>query len=91
MTLTAAGDAAVAWPETLSSLEGVSAFAAEGGKATATVNAGGQVLPRLLEATHTAGIEIAEVEMLRPSLDAVFLHHTGRRLADEAGGDGGGA
>jgi ABC-2 type transport system ATP-binding protein len=83
-------DGAVAWPESLASLDGVSAFAAEGAKATATVSAGGQVLPRLLEATSAAGIAVTEVEMLRPSLDAVFLHHTGRRLAD-GGGDGGGA
>ena len=36
----------------------------------------------------TAGISVAEVRMLRPSLDAVFLHHTGRRLADRTDGAG---
>ncbi len=76
-----------AWPEGLAAIDGVQAVSTDGTTATITVTAGGQVLPRLLEATSAAGCPIAEVNMLRPSLDAVFLHHTGRRIgaADAAG------
>ncbi|MEU7883494.1 ABC transporter ATP-binding protein [Microbispora bryophytorum] len=46
---------------------------------------GARLVPRLC-----AGLDVPvyEVTVTRPSLDDVFLHHTGRHIRDEAGGDG---
>lgn len=45
---------------------------------------GGPLLPRLLREMDSAGIDIAGVEVKKPTLDDVFLSLTGRSLRDAA-------
>ena len=41
-----------------------------------------KLLPRLLDAVTSAGVEIRSVEVTEPDLEAVFLHLTGKALRD---------
>jgi ABC-2 type transport system ATP-binding protein len=45
-------------------------------------------VPTILSTLEAEGIPVASVTVARPSLDAVYLHFTGRdfRSEDEAGG-----
>lgn len=45
-------------------------------------------LPRILHALDAAGIEVAGVEVRRPTLDDVFLSYTGRTIRDAEGAPG---
>ena len=55
----------------------------EGGRVlTARAENGGQTVPGLLAALDGAGIRVDEVAVARPSLDAVYLALTGRRIED---------
>jgi len=45
---------------------------------------GGAALPGLLRELDNKGIELAAVEVRRPTLDDVFLSLTGRSLRDES-------
>ncbi len=44
-----------------------------------------EVLPRLLEAVHRAGVLVKGVDVVEPDLEAVFLHLTGKALRDAGG------
>jgi ABC-2 type transport system ATP-binding protein len=44
-----------------------------------------EVLPRLLEAVHGAGVLVKGVDVVEPDLEAVFLHLTGKALRDAGG------
>jgi ABC-2 type transport system ATP-binding protein len=61
---------------------GVSRVAADGeaGALRVTVADGSRRLAALLECARDAGI--VEVDLRRPSLEHVFLHHTGHRFED---------
>ncbi len=51
------------------------------------VENGGRALPGILSALDQEGIGVASVTVSRPSLDDVYLHHTGRDFAAEDRGD----
>jgi ABC-2 type transport system ATP-binding protein len=59
----------------------------DGGLLRARVENGGTAVPVILSALEARGIGVASVTVARPSLDDVYLHHTGRdfRTEDEAG------
>jgi ABC-2 type transport system ATP-binding protein len=61
---------------------------AEGSRVHARVDQGARAVPVILAALDGAGIPARAVTVSRPSLDDVYLHHTGRdfRADDEAGG-----
>jgi ABC-2 type transport system ATP-binding protein len=60
----------------------------EGQRVHARVGNGAQAVPGILGALEGAGVGVRAVTVSRPSLDDVYLHHTGRdfRSDDEAGG-----
>ncbi|MDQ2979668.1 MAG: ABC transporter ATP-binding protein [Acidobacteriota bacterium] len=43
---------------------------------------GGPLVPELLERTLRAGAQVSDVHISEPSLENLFLHHTGRSLRD---------
>jgi ABC-2 type transport system ATP-binding protein len=68
-------------------LPGVHQVTLEGRRLYARVEHGAQAVPTILGALDGAGVSVAAVTVSRPSLDDVYLHHTGRefRSDDEAG------
>lgn len=46
---------------------------------------GNQVLPKIFEISSNIGIKIESISLTKPTLDDVFLSHTGRELRDENG------
>jgi ABC-2 type transport system ATP-binding protein len=71
--------------ELLRPLEGVHACSHENARVTARVNQGATALPGLVTALERAGIAARSVTVGRPSLDDVYLHHTGRRYDADGG------
>ena len=63
-------------------LDGVAGAAAKDGDLEILVEDARGVLPRLLDAVEAAGATIRSVDVVRPDLEAVFLHLTGRALRD---------
>ena len=53
---------------------------------TATVDDGGAAAPAILRALNDAAVPVTNLAVTSPSLDDVFLHHTGREIR-EAGAD----
>ena len=53
---------------------------------TATLDDGGAAAPAILRALNDAAVPVANLAVTSPSLDDVFLHHTGREIR-EAGAD----
>ena len=51
---------------------------------SARLQDGGHALPELLRALDSAGVQLASVEVRRPTLDDVFLTMTGRSLRESA-------
>ncbi len=47
---------------------------------------GNQVMPKIFESSSKIGIKIESISLTKPTLDDVFLSHTGRDLRDENGG-----
>jgi ABC-2 type transport system ATP-binding protein len=43
---------------------------------------GGSLIPEIAAATFAAGVELRDVHISEPSLENLFLHHTGRSLRD---------
>jgi ABC-2 type transport system ATP-binding protein len=70
-------------------LEGVLEAFADGPRVVARVRHGATAMPTLITAVERAGITVASSTVSRPSLDDVYLRHTGRRFqgadAPEAG------
>ena len=81
-------DAALA---TLRDRDGVERAIAEDGAVSVTVETGAAAIPSLLRALDGAGIAVAAMSVNRPTLDDVYLHHTGHRFEaegwDEAAAD----
>ena len=48
------------------------------------VSDAGAMLPEILRRLDAGGVRVAGLAMSRPTLDDVFLHHTGRRIPAEA-------
>ena len=68
-------------------LQGVEETIADGRFLRARVENGAQAVPGILSVLEAGEILVEAVTVARPSLDAVYLHYTGRdfRSADEAG------
>ena len=66
-------------------LDGAEHAVVEGSQVAVRVPHGGSALPGLLRDLDGRGIELAAVEVRRPSLDDVFLAVTGRSLRESAG------
>jgi ABC-2 type transport system ATP-binding protein len=43
---------------------------------------GGSLIPAIVSAAQSAGVELHDVSISEPSLETLFLHHTGRSLRD---------
>ncbi|MEX1053718.1 MAG: ATP-binding cassette domain-containing protein [Nitrosopumilaceae archaeon] len=56
-----------------------------GEEVTVFSTSGDQVMPKIFEISATLGIKIESISLTRPTLDDVFLSHTGRELRDENG------
>jgi ABC-2 type transport system ATP-binding protein len=63
-------------------VRGVASAASRGDEVEILADDAGRSLPRLLEAVEGAGARVRGVELVRPDLEAVFLHLTGRALRD---------
>jgi ABC-2 type transport system ATP-binding protein len=59
-----------------------SAEVREGGELRLSVDAGETAIPRIMRTLGDAGIEMATIELHRPTLDDVFLSKTGRSLRE---------
>ncbi len=81
--LTITGDAAAA-VEAVAALDGVASAGAKGAELEILVEDARGVLPRLLDTVERAGAIVRGVDVVRPDLEAVFLHLTGRALRDSA-------
>jgi ABC-2 type transport system ATP-binding protein len=68
-------------------LDAVLDASVDGRTLRARVDNGGAAVPGILSALESRGIPVATVTLARPSLDDVYLHHTGRdfRSEDEEG------
>ena len=69
------------------SLPGVHETTVDGRRLHARVEHGAEAVPTILGALDGAGLTVTTVTVARPSLEDVYLHHTGRafRSDDEAG------
>jgi ABC-2 type transport system ATP-binding protein len=78
--------AEVAVLTTLESVEGLSEVTVDGRQVRARAKNGATAMPPALAALEAAGHPVASATMARPSLDEVYLRHTGRsfRQAEEA-------
>jgi ABC-2 type transport system ATP-binding protein len=45
-------------------------------------NLGGSLIPAIVAAAQAAGVELRDIHIEEPSLETLFLHHTGRSLRD---------
>jgi ABC-2 type transport system ATP-binding protein len=43
---------------------------------------GGPLIASIVESAQSAGSELRDVHIAEPSLETLFLHHTGRSLRD---------
>ncbi len=79
-------------PEALRDLENVLEIIPNGAGILVRVENGAAAIPALVSRLEHAGIAVHEVTMSRPSLDDVYLHHTGQHFsADGASSDGEGS
>jgi ABC-2 type transport system ATP-binding protein len=69
--------------ETVRALPGVLSAAADGSVVIARVEHGASALPSLVTALERAGLPVRSATVGRPSLDDVYLAHTGRRFQGE--------
>jgi len=69
--------------EVLSAQPGVREVTAHGPALRLTVERGDQLLMQLLRALDAAKVELASIQLARPTLDDVFLTLTGRSLREE--------
>ena len=65
---------------TLRALDGVTEVNGEGAKLTLRVADGAHMLPVAISALAQSGISVRTASASRPSLDDVYLHHTGHRF-----------
>jgi ABC-2 type transport system ATP-binding protein len=67
----------------LRAIEGVREVrAADEAAADVYSNRGGSLIPAIVAACQTAGVELRDIHISEPSLETLFLHHTGRSLRD---------
>jgi ABC-2 type transport system ATP-binding protein len=53
-----------------------------GGLLVMVTDDGTRVLPHILDTLRTEGVAVTGINMKKPSMDDVFIHHTGRELRD---------
>jgi ABC-2 type transport system ATP-binding protein len=69
--------------ETLASLPGVTeARPSNGSGVDVYADRGGPLVPEVVNAALRAGAEVSDIHVSEPSLENLFLHHTGRSLRD---------
>ena len=68
----------------LSRIEGLAAPVVDGARVTARADHAASRVPTVLSALDIAGVTVATVTVARPSLDDVYLSHTGRAFRPEA-------
>ena len=69
--------------ERLRQLPGVTEVrAVDGGSVDLYAGRGGSLIPEIVNAAAAARIEIHDVHISEPSLENLFLHHTGRSLRE---------
>jgi ABC-2 type transport system ATP-binding protein len=83
LELTGDDDAGTAC-EVLAGLPGVRDVLAAGRRVSARGDDGAAAVPGILAALQRAGVTVASVTVARPSLDDVYLRHTGRRYSETA-------
>jgi ABC-2 type transport system ATP-binding protein len=66
--------------ERLRELSGVSEVNLHGDSVDIYADRGGALVPAVVSAVSAAGVEICDVHISEPSLENLFLHHTGRSL-----------
>lgn len=66
----------------LESLPGVTEVRPKDGGVDLYAGRGGALIPEIVSAATTAGIDILDVHISEPSLENLFLHHTGRSLRE---------
>ena len=70
-------------PQRLQSLNGVREVRSTDGTGTDVyADRGGSLIPEIASLAATAGAELNDVHISEPSLENLFLHHTGRSLRD---------
>jgi ABC-2 type transport system ATP-binding protein len=67
---------------TLDRVAGITEVALNGRLLRARADDGGRAVPAVLQALEGHGIEVASVRVARPSLDDVYLKHTGRTFEE---------
>jgi ABC-2 type transport system ATP-binding protein len=65
----------------MTNVAGLRELTVDGRTVRARADAGGSALPRVLAALEDAGLPVASATVARPSLDDVYLQHTGRTFA----------
>jgi ABC-2 type transport system ATP-binding protein len=66
--------------ERLRALAGVTEVRVDGDGADLYADRGGPLIPAIVEAASALGAELSDVHISEPSLENLFLHHTGRSL-----------
>ncbi len=69
------------------SLSKVKSYKITGDKITIQVDKGEEALPEILEYLMSKGVKIVSIEVVKPSLEQVFLALTGRSIREEGGED----
>jgi ABC-2 type transport system ATP-binding protein len=69
----------------LERVAGINEVAVEGRVLRARAADGGRAVPAVLQALELQGVEVASVRVARPSLDDVYLKHTGRTFEEAEG------
>ncbi|RZS38929.1 ABC-2 type transport system ATP-binding protein [Herbihabitans rhizosphaerae] len=67
-------------------LDGTRESTVDGRTVRARVDHGASAVPRVLAALESAGVGVASITVARPSLDDVYLRHTGRTFASAEDG-----
>jgi ABC-2 type transport system ATP-binding protein len=60
----------------------------DGDEVIARVDQGARAVPMLITTLEREGVEVHAATLSRPSLDDVYLYHTGHRFVEESNGDG---
>ncbi|MFL6247221.1 MAG: ATP-binding cassette domain-containing protein [Thermoanaerobaculia bacterium] len=68
--------------EALERIDGVSQVRADSGSIHIYADRGGPLVPSIVSAAATAGATIRDLNIAEPSLENLFLHHTGRSLRE---------
>jgi ABC-2 type transport system ATP-binding protein len=71
--------------EALSAVRGVTDLAVEGRAVRARADDGAAAIPALIWALEQNGLQVASATVARPSLDDVYLRHTGRSFSEADG------